>query len=122
MSKRKFKRGQKVTDISEFMKHDFFIINGKTFHCGWVRSWQLQMAQAYIDRGSAFVAVRLTNGEFYDGMTDEQIKDMLEDHLCDFCSLPEGARGCHCYGDQPVMCEGSHCDEAIEGWKEEYVE
>lgn len=28
----------------------------------------------------------------------------------------------HCYGGQPVMCEGSHCDEAIERWKEEYVE
>lgn len=37
--------------------------------------------------------------------TVEELVDA--DVLCDFCPLSEGSRGVHCYGGQPVMCEGS---------------
>lgn len=122
MSKRKFKKGAPVTSLDDFMKSPYFIVNGKTFCAGWCRGWQLNMANGYINRGVAFIAERLTNEEFYEGKTDEQMKDMLGERLCDFCPLPEERRGVHCYGGQPVMCEGSRCGEALESWKEEYVE
>ena len=58
----------------------------------------------------------------YEGMSDEQIRGMLEDRMCDYCPLPDELKGAHCYGDAPVMCEGTHCAEAIAAWKEEFVE
>lgn len=122
MSKRKYKRGKQIRSLDEFFQHRMFIVNGKTFCAGWCRGWQLGLAQNYIRRGVAFVAVPLTNEEYYAGKTDEQIKDMLEERLCEFCSLPEEAKGVHCYGGQPVMCEGARCGDAIAAWKEEYVE
>ena len=41
-------------------------------------------------------------------------KEDLNEKLCDYCPLPEHAKGTHCYGGQPVMCEGSRCDDAFE--------
>lgn len=123
MSKRKFKPGEPVKSLDDFMKHEWFIVNGKTYHRGWVLSWQLGTAQRYVERGMAYVAQPLTNGEFYAGKTDEQIQDMIGEDLCElYCPLPEEVRGVHCYGGEPVMCEGAHCAEAIEAWKEEGVE
>lgn len=122
MSKRKFKKGAIVTSLDELFEHDYFIAGGKTFCAGWCRSWQLQMARNFIKVRTLFVAERLTNEEFYAGKTDEQLRNMLEERLCDYCPLPDDLKGVHCYGGEPVMCEGSHCGEALEYWKEEYVE
>lgn len=123
MSKRKFKKGAPVTSLDELFKHDHFIAGGKTFCAGWCRSWQMQMAQNFIKHGSLFVAERLTNEEFYAGKSDEQLAAIVgEEQLCDYCPIPDELKGVHCYGGEPVMCEGSRCDEALEAWKEEYVE
>jgi len=46
----------------------------------------------------------------------------LEEELCEHCPLPSELRGVHCYGGEPIMCEGSHCDEAYENYKEDYDE
>lgn len=122
MSRRKFKKGPAVKSLDELMKYENFILHGKTYCSGWVRSWQLNMANNYIRRGELFIAERLTNEEYYDGKSDEQLKDMIgEEVLCDYCPLDESKRGVHCYGGQPIMCEGTHYDEALEAWKEEYV-
>lgn len=126
MSKRKFKKGERVLSIAEIPEHDWFIVllgrNGKTMHREVLRSWSIRTCEQFIDHGFVFVAQRLTNREFYEGMSDEEIREMLEENMCSYCPLPDGLKGAHCYGGQPVMCEGSHCDEAIERWKEEYVE
>lgn len=126
MSKRKFKKGAQVVSIAEIPEHDWFIVllgrNGKTMHREVLRSWSIRTCEQFIDHGFVFVAQRLTNREFYEGMSDEEIREMLEENMCNYCPLPDELKGAHCYGGQPVMCEGTHCGEAIARWKDEQVE
>lgn len=44
-----------------------------------------------------------------------------DDELCNYCPLPDGSKGVHCYGGNVHMCEGSHCKEALEYWEEEFI-
>lgn len=124
MSKRKFKRGILITSLDELFKHEYFFHTrtNKTFHFGWCLSWPVRMAHQIIEQKQLFVAVRLTNGEYYAHKSDEQIEQMLGDKLCDFCPLSDGLKGVHCYGGQPVMCEGAYCKGAVENWRREDVE
>ena len=126
MKKRKFKKGPQVVSVAEIPGHDWFIVKAgtwdRTMHREMLRSWTIRTCEQFIDHGMIFIAQRLTNGEFYEGMSDEQIRGMLEDRMCDYCPLPDELKGAHCYGDAPVMCEGTHCAEAIAAWKEEFVE
>ncbi len=128
MTKRKYKQGAQIISVAELLEHEWFIVHFgadvvKTLHKSFIGSWQLHTCEQFVDAGRVYIAERLTNGEFYAGKTDKQIQEMLEENLCEvYCPLPEELRGVHCYGGEPVMCEGSHCDEAIEAWKEEYVE
>ncbi len=116
-----------ITSVAEILEHDWFIVHfgakTKTMHQKALACWQLHTCELFVNNGWVYIAERLTNGEFYAGKTDKQIQEMLEENLCEvYCPLPEELRGVHCYGGEPVMCEGSHCGEAIEAWKEEYVE
>ena len=43
-----------------------------------------------------------------------------EDELCCNCPLPEESQGVHCYGGEPVMCEGRCCKEAYENYVENF--
>lgn len=126
MKKRKFKKGPQVVSVAEIPEHDWFIVKAgtwdRTMHREVLRSWTIRTCEQFIDHGMIFIAQRLTNGEFYGGMSDEQIRGMLEDRMCDYCPLPDELKGAHCYGGAPVMCEGTHCAEAIAAWKEEFVE
>ena len=126
MKKRKVKKGPQVVSVAEIPEHDWFIVKAgtwdRTMHREVLRSWTIRTCEQFIDHGMIFIAQRLTNGEFYEGMSDEQIRGMLEDRMCDYCPLPDELKGAHCYGDAPVMCEGTHCAEAIAAWKEEFVE
>ena len=45
-------------------------------------------------------------------MTDDQIVDMLETDLCEYCEGRKSIVG---------QCDGKFCDEAIEAWKGAYV-
>ena len=130
MSKRKFKKGKQVSSLDELFEHQHFVVQygprspERTVHAGFILSWQVRMAQLFISDKRIWVADRLTNGEFYDGKTDEEMKEIVgEETLCDlYCPLPDYLKGVHCYGGEPVMCEGSHCDKALEAWKEEFAE
>lgn len=126
MKKRKFKKGPQVVSVAEIPEHDWFIVKAgtwdRTMHREMLRSWTIRTCEQFIDHGMIFIAQRLTNGEFYEGMSNEQIRGMLEDRMCDYCPLSDELKGAHCYGDTPVMCEGTHCAEAIAAWKEEFVE
>lgn len=44
------------------------------------------------------------------------------EELCNYCPLPDGSKGVHCYGGSVHMCEGSHCKDALEYWEEEFIE
>lgn len=63
MSKRKYRRGSKIRNISELLRHDYFILStsgkDKTLHAGFVRSWQLQVCDTLIKRGMIYAAERI---------------------------------------------------------------
>jgi len=128
MSKRKYRKGKVVTSLDTLFEHQYFIVrygggtHEKTHQASWLRAWQTQMAHNFIKQGAVFVADLLTNGEYYSNKTDDQLADMLDDNLCNYCPLPDGSKGVHCYGGHPVMCEGCCCGDALERWKEEEIE
>lgn len=115
-SKRKYKQGDRVDSVAELLEHDWFIVrfgsDTKTMHKAVLWEWRLRLCQQAIDGGRIFIAVKLTNGEYYEGMTDEQIADMLETDLCEYCEGRKAIVG---------QCDGKFCGEAIEAWKEAYV-
>lgn len=127
MKRRKFKKGKLVINVGQILEHDWFIFcfgseKTKTMHREVLSSWQLRTCEACVEREQIYIAERLTNGEYYSDKTDEELQGMLDERLCDFCPLPDELKGVHCYGGEPVMCEGSHCKEAVEAWKEDLVE
>lgn len=115
--KRKYKQGDRVDSVAELLEHDWFIVHcghrtTKTMHKAVLLEWKLRTCQQAIDSGRIFIAVKLTNGEYYEGMTDDQIVDMLETDLCEYCEGRKGVVG---------QCDGKFCDEAIKVWKGAYV-
>lgn len=63
----------------------------------------------------------MANAEKHAGRTKEELMLELggEEEFCDCCPLPKEAQGVHCYGGDPVMCEGRYCPEALEEWLEQ---
>ena len=53
-------------------------------------------------------------------MDRPEAMEQLGDRLCTYCPLPEESQGVHCYGGEPIMCEGSHCKEAYENYLEDF--
>ena len=52
---------------------------------------------------------------------DDVKPDEESDFLCNYCPLDEGTKGVHCYGGEPIMCEGAKCEDAMEAWVGEYT-
>ena len=76
--KRKYKQGDRVDSVAELIEHDWFIVHcghrtTKTMHKAVLLEWKLRTCQQAIDSGRVFIAVKLTNGEYYGDMTDDQI-------------------------------------------------
>lgn len=115
--RRKYRRCERVDSVAELLEHDWFIVHfghhtKKTMHKDVLREWKLKTCQQAIDSGRIFIAARLTNGEYYAGMRDDELFDMLETDVCEFCE-----------GKQTIIgaCEGRWCDQALAAWKEEMV-
>ena len=115
-TKRKFRIGPVVRNFDELFQHDYFMIQlgskCKTVHKAFVRSWQIDYCRRQIKQFRLRVAERLTNAEYYAGMTDDELFEMLETDVCECCE-----------GKRTVVgaCEGKWCDQALNAWKEEYV-
>ena len=125
MGKRKFKKGTQVVNVAEFLEHEWFIVNGKTYHKGWCMSWPLKLSQIYVDRGVAYIAKRLTNGEYYSGKTDEELREIAGENLCKSCLMTSSMRSTPLYAVKTIEClRGArvHCRDALAAWKEEPVE
>ena len=65
---------------------------------------------------------KITNRDVYGNLSLSELHDQFGEELCENCPLPESAKGVHCYGGAPVMCEGSHCSEAVDIWFDEQVD
>lgn len=53
---------------------------------------------------------------------EEMAEDAEESGLCDYCPLPDGAKGTHLYPTGHYSCEGSRCKEAYERYLEEIAD
>ena len=76
--KRKYKQGDRVDSVAELLEHDWFIVHfgprtTKTMHKAVLWEWKLKTCQQAIDSGRIFIAVKLTNGEYYGDMTRSSI-------------------------------------------------
>ena len=115
-TKRKFRIGALVKSTDELFEHDYFMLRQgskwKTVHNAFVRSWQVQFCFQQIQRSYLRVAERLTNAEYYAGMTDDELLDMLETEVCEFCEGKKTVIG---------SCEGQWCEQALASWKEAEV-
>lgn len=115
MSKKKLKQGKLITSLDELAQCEWVFIHGKPFHRGWVSSWQFRMAAGYVNGRHARVGVRLTNGEYYAHLSDEQIRERFGEELHEICPWKHSGRS------STSICEGRYCDEALDCWKEEPV-
>lgn len=52
---------------------------------------------------------------------DSMVPSNDAEELCNYCPLPDEAKGVRCYGGTVHMCEGSRCGEAMDSWEEEYL-
>lgn len=115
-TKRKFRVGTPVRQLDELTQHEYFMIRlgskWKTVHNGFVRSWQLNFCWEMISKRNIRVAERLTNAEYYDNLEDDELMDMLETDLCEYCEENGSVIG---------SCEGRWCDAALDKWKEDLV-
>ena len=78
--KRKYKQGDRVDSVAELLEHDWFIVHcghrtPKTMHKAVLWEWKLRTCQQAIDSGRVFIAVKLTNGEYYGDMTDRYARN-----------------------------------------------
>jgi hypothetical protein len=112
VSRKKLKKGVLITTLDQLAKCEWIIIRDKPYHRGWFSSWQLSMAMGYLTHGMAYEGIRLTNGEYYQKLTHEQIFDRYATSVCGLCQLKNAPS---------ATCEGFYCHSAIDRWKEELV-
>lgn len=58
MSKRKYRKGDKITSLDELAKQEFVYFFDKITHHGWFKSWQFSLAERYIERGCLYYATK----------------------------------------------------------------
>ena len=66
MSKRKYRKGEKIASLDELAKQEFVYFFDKITHRGWFKSWQFSLAERYIARGCLYYAIK------NEGETDER--------------------------------------------------
>ena len=52
---------------------------------------------------------------------DDTVPSEDSEDLCNYCPLPDSAKGVHCYGGSVYMCAGRCCKEAMDYWEEEFI-
>lgn len=61
--KRKYRKGGKITSLDELAKQEFIYFFDKITHAGWFTSWQVRLAQRYVERGCLYYAERIVDNE-----------------------------------------------------------
>ena len=112
MSRRKFKKGARITSLDHFANCEWIITHGKTYTRGWAQSWQFLMVKNCISNGWVYEGIRLTNAEYYSHLSDKRLKERFNEEFHAYCPWTNG------YNHSPQsVCEGQWCDEAMENWK-----
>lgn len=57
MSKRKYRKGGRISTLEELMRQDVVIVNRKTTVKAWFEQWKLFMAVELLERGMIFQAI-----------------------------------------------------------------
>lgn len=57
--KRKYRKGEKITSLDELVKQEFVYFFDRINHIGWVKSWQINLALRYIERGCLYYAEKM---------------------------------------------------------------
>ena len=55
--KRKFKKGDKITSLDELASQKWIYVFDKITHNGWFMSWQIRMAQRFLQSGNLYYAL-----------------------------------------------------------------
>lgn len=50
-NRRKYEQGERITSLDEMMQQEFVMVRGKVYHKGWFKSWQISLAQNYLQVG-----------------------------------------------------------------------
>lgn len=58
IQRRKYRKGDPIRSVDELLKQEFVYFDDKIYHCGWVRSWQLNMVVRHMDNSRIFYAIR----------------------------------------------------------------
>lgn len=59
MSKRLYKKGEKITSLDELMTQEFVYMRHKITHKGWFSSWQIRWMKNWIDLGWVYKAEKI---------------------------------------------------------------
>ena len=62
MRRRKYRKGDAIRSVDDLLKQEFVYFDDKIYHCGWVRSWQLNMVVRHMENGRIFYAIRKESG------------------------------------------------------------
>lgn len=113
MKKRKLQQGPLITSLDQLARCEWVIIHGKPYNRGWVASWQFRMVKAYVDSGRAYEGIRLTNGQYYPGITRDKAAERFADELHKLSPCRRGE-------DCPVAgeCNDYHCWKSFAAWRE----
>jgi len=101
-TRRKIRKGKLITSLDQLAKCEWVIVNGKPLQRGWWLSWQVRLALHYVKNKAVYEGIRLTNGEYYGHLTDEQLPCRLKDEI----------------GITGVLPRDSEYEQKIKDWKE----
>ena len=83
--KRKIRQGERITSLNQLTKCEWVMVKGEPYSrgwwCGWWCGWLINTALMHINMEVIYEGIRLTNGEYYDSLTDDELAEKFEDEI-----------------------------------------
>jgi hypothetical protein len=111
MYKRKLKKGELISSLDKLAECDWIIIHDRPYNKGWFRAWQLNVALRYISKSIVYEGVRLTNNEYYEGLTEKQLMQKFREEMRHYEGVLE----------MFDVLTADKKQNAVKAWKEEPV-
>ena len=61
--RRKYQKGEAITDLNTFDEQEFVWVHEKVYHKGWAKSWQYGHVTSLIRKKEVFKAINIENKE-----------------------------------------------------------